>query len=135
MLFSSPIFLFSFLPITLFVYYIFLLKTKRVKNYFLLLMSLIFYAWGEPKFIVMLIVSIVINWLFGILIDKNRENKKKSRLIIASMLLANLSILIVFKYLGFLVTNINVIFKDRFLEPMQHFKCLFYFFYDTFCGK
>ena len=99
MLFSSPIFLFSFLPITLFVYYIFLLKTKRVKNYFLLLMSLIFYAWGEPKFIVMLIVSIVINWLFGILIDKNRENKKKSRLIIASMLLANLSILIVFKYL------------------------------------
>ena len=61
-------------------------------------MSLIFYAWGEPKFIIMLIVSIVINWFFGILIDKNRENKKKSNLIIALMLLANLSILIVFKY-------------------------------------
>ena len=117
MLFSSPIFLFSFLPITLLVYYIFLLKTKRVKNYFLLLMSLIFYAWGEPKFIIMLIVSIVINWFFGILIDKSRENKKKSRLIIALMLLANLSILIVFKYLGFLVTNINVIFNQNLVVP------------------
>ena len=117
MLFSSPIFLFSFLPITLFVYYIFLIKTKRVKNYFLLLMSLIFYAWGEPKFIVMLIASIVINWFFGILIDKNRENKKKSKLIIALMLLANLSILIVFKYLGFLVTNINVIFNQNLVVP------------------
>ena len=109
MLFSSSIFLFAFLPITLFIYYIFLRKTKKVKNYFLLLMSLIFYAWGEPKFILMLLLSIFINWGFGLLIDKNRQDKKKSKSIIALMLVSNLTILLIFKYLGFLVTNVNSI--------------------------
>ena len=107
MLFSSSIFLFLFLPLTLFIYYVFLRKTKVVKNYFLLLMSLIFYAWGEPKFIVMLLISILMNWGFGLFIDKNKADSKKSKLLIALMLICNLTILLIFKYLGFLLTNVN----------------------------
>ena len=111
MLFSSTIFLFGFLPMVLFIYYVLLRKTKKLKNFFLLFSSIIFYAWGEPKFVLILILSIVINWLFGLKVDKYRENKKISRLILILMLICNLSILVIFKYLGFLVTNVNHIFN------------------------
>lgn len=117
MLFSSSIFLFGFLPITLFIYFVFLRKTKKIKNYFLLLVSLVFYAWGEPKFVVMLLLSIVVNWFFGLLIDKNIHNKKKCKLIITLMLISNLTILLIFKYLGFLLTNINSIFNLNLYVP------------------
>ena len=117
MLFSSTIFLFGFLPAVLFIYYLFLRKTKKIKNYFLLLSSLIFYAWGEPKFVIMLIISIIMNWMFGLVIDKNRENKVKSRLIISIMLICDLSILVVFKYLGFILSNVNEIFKTNIIVP------------------
>lgn len=117
MLFSSSIFLFLFLPLTLFIYYVFLRKTKVVKNYFLLLMSLIFYAWGEPKFIIMLLVSILMNWGFGLLIDKNKSDSKKSKLLITLMLICNLTILLIFKYLGFLLTNINSLLNSNLYVP------------------
>ena len=117
MLFSSSIFLFNFLPITLFIYFVFLRKTKKIKNYFLLLMSLIFYAWGEPKFIVMLIFSIIINWFCGLLIDKYSENKKRCKLLIVLTIISNLTILLIFKYLGFLVTNLNSVFSANIPVP------------------
>ena len=117
MLFSSSIFLFNFLPITLFIYYVFLRNTKQLKNYFLLIMSLIFYAWGEPKFVIMLIFSIIINWFCGLLIDKKRNNKKICKLLIVLTLMSNLSVLLVFKYLGFLVTNLNSIFSFNLTVP------------------
>ena len=117
MLFSSSIFLFNFLPITLFIYYVFLRNTKQLKNYFLLIMSLIFYAWGEPKFIIMLIFSIIINWLWGLLIDKNRDKPKVCKLLIILTLISNLSVLLVFKYLGFLVTNLNSILNLNLSVP------------------
>ena len=66
MLFSSPIFLFAFLPVTLAGYY---LLDRKFKNIFLLIMSLIFYAWGEPKFIFIMLISIMANWLFGLWIN------------------------------------------------------------------
>ena len=107
MLFSSSLFLFGFLTVVLAVYYIFLRKTKKAKNYFLLLVSLLFYAYGEPKYIWILVASIVVNWFFGLLIDKHRENSKVSKIIILVMFAYNLGMLLVFKYLGFLLTNIN----------------------------
>ena len=99
MLFSSTIFIFGFLPFVLFVYYVFLRKTKKAKNVFLLLSSLAFYAWGEPKFVVLLITSIILKWIFGLAIDKYRENKNISKLVLVLMAVSNLSLLIVFKYL------------------------------------
>lgn len=117
MLFSSTDFLFFFLPITLFIYFVFLRKTKKVKNYFLLLMSLFFYSYGEPKLVLLLITSIVTNYIYGLLIDKYREKKGVSKLIIILMLMTNLGILMVFKYLGFFVSNINGIFKTAITIP------------------
>ena len=107
MLFSSSLFLFGFLTVALAVYYIFLRKTKKLKNYFLLFISLLFYSYGEPKYIWILVASIVFNWLFGLLIDKHREQSKLSKSLIVIMCIFNLGMLLVFKYLGFLLTNMN----------------------------
>ena len=107
MLFSSTDFLFFFLPITIIIYFLFLRKTKKIKNYFLLIMSLFFYSYGEPKLVLLLIGSIVINYIYGLLVDKYRERKGLSKLIITLMLISNLGVLVIFKYLGFLVSNID----------------------------
>ena len=68
MLFSSLTFLFGFLPILLILYFI--LKKRKYKNIVLLIFSLIFYAWGEPKYIFLMLLTILIVYIFGILIDK-----------------------------------------------------------------
>ena len=75
MLFSSLTFLFGFLPILLILYFI--LKKRKYKNIVLLIFSLIFYAWGEPKYIFLMLLTILIVYIFGILIDKfDKENKR-----------------------------------------------------------
>lgn len=67
MVFSSTVFLFWFLPATLLGYY---LINPKLKNYFLLFMSLLFYAWGELSFVFIMLVSILINYFFALLIDR-----------------------------------------------------------------
>ncbi len=111
MLFSSTEFLFFFFPIVIFIYYVFLRKTKKLKNYFLLISSLFFYAFGEPKLILLLLASIVFNYFFGLLVDKYRDKKIISKLIIVLMLTLNLGGLAFYKYLGFFVSNLNSLFK------------------------
>ncbi len=108
MIFSSLTFLFVFLPIVLFIYFIPLQKISH-RNVFLLIASLIFYAVGEPFHIFIMILSICLNFRFGLLIDQmatnNNLQQKKNMLLLA--LLSNLSILFLFKYEGFIVENIN----------------------------
>ena len=106
MLFSSIIFLFYFLPIVLVLYYI-LKFSRTVQNIFLLISSLVFYAWGESKYVLIMIISIILNYIFGIMVDRYRDNKKYAKIIIFFMCAVNLSILFVFKYIGFFVRNIN----------------------------
>lgn len=109
MLFSSTTFIYLFLPITIAFYYA--LKWNRtLQNIFLLIASLVFYAWGEPKFVLVMILSIIVNWLFGFLVDKKREKRKLSKLIIALDVFFNLGILFVFKYLNFTNGIIDSIF-------------------------
>lgn len=108
MLFSTNIFLFVFLPIVILIYYLFLRKHIKLKNTFLLIVSLLFYAWSEPKFLLVMVASILLNWIFGLLIDKYR-NRAKIFLILS--IIANLSIIFVFKYIAFAVENINSIFN------------------------
>lgn len=103
MVFSSEIFLFCFLPVTILGYY---LINQRLRNIFLLIMSLAFYAWGEPKFFPILVLSIFANYGFGLLADRYRE-KSYIKWILALMVVFNLSIMFVFKYLDFTITNIN----------------------------
>ena len=81
MIFSSTVFLFIFLPILLLVYYCRLVQSNKVRNIILLIASLLFYAYGEPIYILVMIISIIINYIIGIFIDKNKEKKKKKRYI------------------------------------------------------
>lgn len=106
MLFSSLTFLFLFLPITIILYY--LVKNRTAKNIVLLLASLFFYAWGEPKLIIYMIVIILISYISGLLINKY-ENKKRTLVFVLS-LIAILSFLIYFKYFTFILDNIKHIF-------------------------
>lgn len=103
MLFSSVIFIFYFLPIVLGLYYA-LFFSRRLQNGFLLIASLFFYAWGESKYVFLMIASILGNYILGLLVDKFR---KKGKLILVLTCIFNLSILFVFKYLNFVIRNIN----------------------------
>ncbi len=116
MLFSSSIFIFAFLPFVLFFNFI-VLKKIETKNIFLVIVSLIFYAWGEPKFVFIMIMSILFNWFYGVLIDKYREDKIKSKIIMTLMVLSNLIIIFIFKYLMFTITNINKFLGTSIIVP------------------
>ncbi len=107
MLFPSEVFLFVFLPTVLVVYYAFLRKTVRAKNIFLLLASLFFYAWGEPVYVFLMIGTILSNWLFGILMDRFRDNRAAVAVILILVVAVNIGTLGWFKYSGFTVLQIN----------------------------
>lgn len=103
MVFSSVLFLFYFFPIALFGYFI---VRKELRNAVLLLASLLFYAWGEPKFIAVLLLSILINYLSGLGIHIMRDSIF-ARLIFVASLLANLGILGFYKYINFGISILN----------------------------
>lgn len=105
MLFSSIPFLYWFLPMTLIIYFI---VPKNLKNTVLLLSSLFFYAWGEPKYVILMVISILIGWVFGLLIEKSK-NKKTSKILVILSVILNLSFLLYFKYTDFFISNINSI--------------------------
>lgn len=103
MLFSSTTFIYLFLPFTLICYYGIFRWSRTAQNIFLFIMSLIFYGWGEPKFVFAMLGSIIINWFFGLLVHKfMTENKQKTvKLCILLDCVLNLGMLFVFKYLNF----------------------------------
>lgn len=101
MIFSAPIFIVAFLPIALFLYF-----SLPWKNTVLLCLSLIFYAWGEPTYLFLLLASTGINYFDAILISKY---KKIGKLLLTTGIVLNLSALALFKYLGFIVQNINLV--------------------------
>ena len=100
MVFSSLIFIFIFLPLVLVSYYI---TPRRLRNTVILLASLLFYAWGEPTYIILIIISILINYLGALLIRVHIKNKDKSKFIFITLLLIDISILFFFKYYGFAI--------------------------------
>ena len=106
MVFSSITFIYYFLPLLFLCYY---LVPKKVRNLILLIFSLAFYFYGEPVYIYILILSILVNYIFAIFIDKAlKKSFKKLFLILA--IIFNLSFLIYFKYTNFLISNINNLF-------------------------
>ena len=106
MIFSSVTFLFYFLPVTLILYYG-LFFSKCLKNGILLILSLIFYAWGEPKFVVLMILSIVVNYFLALIIDVYRDKKSIAKFFLVITCIYNLGMLFIFKYLTFVIRNIN----------------------------
>lgn len=117
MLFPSEIFLFVFLPVVLVIYYGLLRKHIVGKNTFLLVASLFFYAWGEPEYVYLMIVTILLNWFYGILIDKLRDRRLPVRILLCLMAATNLGILGFYKYSGFVVSQVNGLFHTTFTVP------------------
>ena len=109
MLFSSISFLYYFLPITLTVYFI---CKNKYRNIILLILSLFFYFYGEPKYTILMLISAFSAYVHGILIDKFRD-KKYSKVFLVSGLSINLGILVIFKYGDFIIKNINYIFSSN----------------------
>ncbi len=112
MVFSSISFLFLFFPIVFGIYYI--LPSIKIKNIFLIIASLVFYAWGEPIYIFLMIISVWFNYKIGLRIEKT-ETKKTQWLIFAIIL--NIGILFYFKYAGFFVELVNLLPGMDFAVP------------------
>ncbi|MBR2213851.1 MAG: MBOAT family protein [Eubacterium sp.] len=106
MVFSSLIFLVIFLPITLLVYYI---APTKLRNLWLLIVSLIFYSWGEPVYILLMLFSILLNYVSGLLISASKKDGYRKLFLIISVVI-NVGLLFVFKYANFTIGTYNVIF-------------------------
>lgn len=115
MVFSSLIFLFLYLPIVLFIYYITPLK---LRNLMLLIANVIFYAWGEPIYILIMVFSTFVDFFHGYFIEKYRCNDKLARCLVASSVIINLSILFFFKYYDFFVINLANVIPNFPLTPL-----------------
>lgn len=113
MTFSSTVFLFIFLPVLLLIYYCRLIKSNKVRNIILLIASLLFYAYGEPIYVLVLIVSIIINYFIGLLIDKYSNNKKVKKSILVLGIIFNVILLVLFKYLNFIFDNLSLLFNKE----------------------
>lgn len=114
MVFSSLVFLFVFLPITLLFYFI---VPRKYRNFILLIVSLIFYAWGEPVYIVLMLFSTVIDFINGLLVEKYADQPKKAKKVVIFAVIVNLSLLTFFKYSGFIVSNLNALMGTTFTVP------------------
>lgn len=114
MVFSSIVFLLYFLPLVFLVYYAFFFS-RRLQNIWLLAASLIFYAWGEPIYVLIMLASIFMNWIFGLLLLRFPKEERVRKLILLSSCVFNLGLLGVFKYLGFIVETVNGIMERAFL--------------------
>ena len=104
MVFSSILFIFRFLPVAMVIYF---LTPNKFKNLTLLLVSLIFYSWGEPKYFGIMIASIVVDYVVSRAIEKNRNNKKICIMLLSISIVFNLGMLFFFKYFNFFIENIN----------------------------
>ncbi|MFS0726050.1 MBOAT family O-acyltransferase [Paenibacillus sp. 1P07SE] len=104
MVFSSLNFLFQFLPAVLVAYY---LSPKKLRNAMLFAASLVFYAWGEPLYIFLMIFSTLFNYVNGLLIDRFRDRRMAARAVFILSITGNLAILGFYKYAGFVVDNLN----------------------------
>lgn len=106
MVFSSLIFIFRFLPISLFIYFI---TPNKFKNLSLLLLSLIFYSWSEPKYIFIMVISIFVDYFISRLLNINKYNRKRCKFLLTLSLTFNLGLLFLFKYINFFIENVNFI--------------------------
>ena len=116
MVFSSSEFLFFFLPIVLILYFI-CRKHRTLSNAVLTVMSLLFYAWGEPKFVLVMLASIFINWLIALAIEKSESAPRRKKAWLVLGITINVALLGVFKYTSFAVRNLNALFSLKIIDP------------------
>ena len=109
MVFSSIVFLFRFLPLFFLLYY---LVPERMKNLILFLGSLIFYAWGEPVYVLLMLFSTVVDYVHGRLLERLR-GKRGAKLVLLSSVVINLGVLCFFKYADFLIGSVNAVLGTK----------------------
>lgn len=115
MVFSSPVFLFLFLPLTLGTY---LICPRALRNSWLLLVSLLFYAWGEPALVLVMMASIAMNYGLGLAVERFRQ-RDAARWVVLLAVVLNLGLLVHFKYLEFIVENINSLLVAWNVRPIK----------------
>ena len=116
MVFSSLTFLYAYLPIVLAVYF---LVPMRWRNFVLLIVSLFFYGWGEPVYVLIMVASIIINWLFGRAIGNTRkDHRDQAKRYLILCMVFNLALLGFFKYWDFLAENLNAL-GLMFIKPLH----------------
>lgn len=115
MVFSSVVFLFLFLPVVLALH---LLAPRRFRNLPLLAASLVFYAWGEKLFVLLMVGSISANYIFGLLIERTRQGRY-GRLALGGAVAINLVLLAVFKYSNFVVANLGFVMQRMGIQPIE----------------
>ena len=118
MLFTEPLFLFVFLPLLLFFYFVVPVRSIVYRNILLFVSSFVFYAWGEGSYVLILIFSIVVNYLMGAAIARSRSPWSR-RLALVVAVGANLSLLVIFKYASFLTDNINAVLGQMGQDPIR----------------
>lgn len=106
MVFSSLVFMFAYLPITVLAYY---LVPRQGRNIFLFIVNLIFYGWGEPKLVLLMVFNIFFNYIGGWLVDKYRADAKKKKLFLILTCVLDIGILAVFKYTGMITETLNML--------------------------
>lgn len=140
MIFSSLLFLFWFMPVFIAVYYI---APKRFRNAILLLGSIVFYAWGEPKYLVLLFLSVLVNYTAGLLLNHFSDSRFHQRIFLILALIYDLGMLFFFKYSNFFIENWNKLIGTS-LSPVSVTLPLGISFYtfqivsymvDLYCGK
>ncbi len=126
MSFTSLTFLFIFFPIVILIHNF---APKKAKNVILLLMSIIFYSWGNPRYLFLMMISIVVTW-YGVRRMNDRRGDEEARFNMVCLVVINVAILAFFKYYGFLIDNINMIFRTnlRIMELPLPFGISFYTF-------
>lgn len=116
MVFSSITFLFLFLPVVLISY---LCVGRHGRNLLLLASSLFFYLWGEQIFVLVMLFSIVINYSFGLLIDREQARGRHGKIYLTAAVVTNIGMLVIFKYADFLVENFNIALQFSGLNPLE----------------
>lgn len=114
MVFSSLNFLYFFLPITLGIYFI---SPKKLKNFVLLVTGLFFYSWGEPIYVLIMILSSAIDYCAGRIMHKFDDKQKIRTICLIVSVIMNISLLGIFKYSSFFIQNINGIFGTSITDP------------------
>ena len=104
MVFSSLVFLFAYLPLTLVIYYI---TPRKWRNLFLFFINLLFYGWGEPLLVLLMVFNVAFNYVGGWLVDKYRKDAKKKKLFLILTCALDIGILAVFKYTGMITETLN----------------------------
>ncbi len=115
MVFSSLTFLYLFMPLSLFLYYC-TLRNKSISNAILMILSLLFYSWGEPIWVCLLIFSAFVDFTLGRFIEKFK-GRHQAKIALAVSIIINLSLLVVFKYSGMIVDSFNNLLNTNFVVP------------------